>query len=376
MKIKKTYLFSLFFILIFTLSLFYNFSSEALAQDDGTGVRISPTRVEDLVDPGGLYRYEISVTNKSNIFTTLYAYLKDFKAGGEGGQPVLVAPGSEEGYFLAAWIDITSEGIEFAPNEEKVIPFNIKVPEETGPGGYYGGIYFGTKAPRISTDSEEQGAGMSVAQQTGCLVLLQIKGDALEEARIREFNTNKDVYNTPFDVNFIVRIENKGNIHVKPIGNISINNMFGKEVAVVRVNERGGNVLPDSIRRFEERWSGENGFGRYQAIIGLSYGTSVDLGGQGKQSLYTEKYFWIIPWKIIMPLTLGFIFFLAVFILMMKLYRNKAVKKAMQQAGLGHVKYVKKYQGPSPTAHLAMILLVVLGAIFLMMVVMYFLFFA
>lgn len=371
MKIRKIYLFSLFlfFILI-------NFASPVLAQDDGTGVKISPTRVEDLIDPGGVYRYEIKVTNKSSSPTTLYAYLKDFKAGGEGGQPVLIAPGSEEGYFLASWIDITDEGIDFTPNEEKIISFHVKVPEETGPGGYYGGVYFGTKAPRVSLDSEEQGAGMSVAQQTGCLVLLQIKGDALEEASIREFNTDKDLYDTPFDINFIIRIENKGNVHVKPIGNISINNMFGKEVAVVRVNERGGNVLPNSIRRFKEKWSGENGFGRYKATIGLSYGTSVNMGGQGKQSLYTEKYFWIIPWKIINPIILGFIFFFAVFILMLRLYRNKAIKKAMQQAGLGHVKYVKKHQGPSPTAHLAMILLVVLGAIFLMMIVMYFLFFA
>ena len=48
----------------------------------------------------------------------------------------------------------------------------------------------------------------------------------------------------------------------------------------------------------------------------------------------------------------------------------------MQRAGLGHVKYVKQYEGPSPTLHFAMILLVVLSIIFVLMIVLYFMFLA
>ena len=371
-KIRK----SLYFFSIFLFIFSFLFVHKTLAQGNGIGVKISPTKIEDIVEPGKTYKYELKVTNESPSAVTFYAYLKDFKAGGEEGLPILIAPGSEKGYFLASWIDIVKDGVDFAPHEEKIIPFYVNIPEETGPGGYYGGVYWGTKPPRLDLNSEDKGAGMSVAQQTGSLVLLQIKGDAIENAIIREFNTDKDVYPTPFDVDFLIRIENKGNVHVKPLGQISVSNMFGKEVSVVRVNTKGGNVLPNSIRRFNEHWKDDFGFGRYKASIGLSYGTAVDMGGQGKQSLYTEKYFWIIPWKIVNPIIIGFVFFTALFILLLRLYRNKAIKKAMQRAGLGHIKYVKQYDGPSPTLHFAMILLIVLGIIFVLMFILYFMFLA
>lgn len=361
-------------IFFFVFSCLIIFSAASAVSAQSLGIKISPTKIEDIVDPGGVYNYSIKITNPSDTSIRLYAYLKDFKASGEGGDPILIAPGSEDGYFLASWIDITGEGIDFKPGEEKKISFTVNVPPETGPGGYYGGVFFGTQAPKLNIESEDKGAGMAISQQTGSLVLLQVKGDALEEASIREFNTDREFYGTPYEVNFTTRIENKGNVHVKPQGQISIENLFGEEVAAIRVNEAGGNILPGQIRRFDNSWEGSMGFGRYKAVIGLSYGTSVDLGGQGKQTLYTEKYFWIMPWKIILPVlsTVAFLFILlAVFL---RLYRNKAVRSAMAQAGLGHVKYVKKYQAPSPIAHIFMILIVVLIVVFLLISGFYFLF--
>jgi len=340
------------------------------------GIKISPVRIEEIVEPGQTLLQQLKVTNESNIPKTLYVYLRDFKAEGESGKPKLIVPGSEEGYFLASWVDITTEGMEFGPREQKVIPFKINVPADAGPGGHYGAILFGTKPPKLQLDSEEKGAGMSIAQQTGGLVLLQVKGDVIEEARIREFATDKDFYSTPFNVNFLIRIENLGNVHIKPHGAIKVKNMFGREVTIIRVNDKGANVLPNSIRRFVTSWEASNGFGRYTASLGLTYGTPADVGGQGKQTLYTEKYFWIIPWRIIIPTLLGLIFVSALFILLLRLYKNKAVRRAMEQAGLGHVRYVKKYQGPSPAWHFSLILLIVFIVLFLIVAAAFFIFFA
>ena len=340
------------------------------------GIKISPTRVDEMVEPGEKMYGEVKVTNESAVDKKMYVYLKDFKSEDESGVPTLIAPGSEEGYYLASWIDITSDGIDFSPGEEISVPYVIEVPADIGPGGYYGGIYFGTEPPRLNFDSEDKGAGMAIAQQAGSLILLQVKGDIDEHAEIREFNTDKEVYGTPFDVKFIVRIENHGNVHVKPYGAVTIKNMFGREKAMVRVNEKQGNILPASIRRFEENWSGKFGFGRYVATIGLTYGTSVDKGGNGKQSITTEKIFWIMPWKIIVPTILGAVILILIFVLLLKLYKNKAVKKAMQQAGMGRVKFVKQYKGPSPVLHLALIMFVVFIVLLLLITVVYFLFFA
>jgi hypothetical protein len=341
-----------------------------------SGITISPVRIEDLVNPGESLVKILKVTNSSPSSKTLYGFLKDFKSGNESGAPILIDPGSEEGSYLASWIDLPSEGVDFAPGEEKQISFTINVPADAGPGGYYGGVYFGTKPPRLNIDSEDKGAGIAIGQQSGALVLLQVKGDVLEEADIREFNTDKELYGTPFDVTFITRIENKGNVHVKPIGFITVTNMFGKEVISLPMNESGGNVLPQSIRRFEEKWSDQMGFGRYFVKLVLSYGTNVSLGGQGKTTLEAGKYLWIMPWRIIVPALLSIIIVLSIFILMIRLYKNKAVRKAMQQAGFGQVKMVKRYKGSSPTMHLFLIIITLMILIFLLMTVFYFFFFA
>lgn len=364
-----------FFLFAFLLLLFAGFPGLAGAQ--GLGVKISPVKIEDIVEPGKTYKYQVKLANPSNLPIILYAGLKDFKAKGEGGDAVLIAPGSEEGSFLTSWIDISEEGIDFAPNEERIIDFYVNVPAETGPGGYYGGVFFGTKAPKLNLDSEDKGAGMAIAQQTGTLLLFQVKGDVAEDASIREFNTDKEVYNTPFEVNFLTRIENRGNVHVKPAGQINISNMFGQEAAVMIVNEGGGNVLPGQIRAFKNSWADEFGFGRYKAVIGLSYGTAVDLGGQGRQTLYTEKYFWIMPWKIILPIFAAIIGIFLVFALFLRFYKNKAVRKAMAQAGLISQNQVKYYKaGPSATLHMFMILMVVSIVVILIVVGFYFLFLA
>lgn len=364
---------SIFFVLAFCFAFL---TSDFAQAQGGSGITISPVRIEDLVNPGDKLTKTLKVTNSSASPKTLYGFLKDFKSGNESGAPILIEPGSEEGSFLASWITIPTEGIDFTPGEEKELSFQINVPENAGPGGYYGGVYFGTKPPRLNVDSEDKGAGMSIGQQSGALVLLQVKGDVKEEADIREFATDKEVYGTPFEVKFVTRIENRGNVHVKTVGHIRVENMFGKEIALIPMNETGGNVLPESIRRFEELWSGEMGFGRYYAEVILSYGTNTRLGGQGKQTLTSGKYFWIMPWRIIVPALLSIVIVFSIFTLMIRLYKNKAVKKAMQQAGLGQVKMVKRYKGSSPTMHLFLIIVTLLILIFLLMTVFYFFFFA
>ncbi len=349
------------FLIFLSISLLFIVWQFNFVQAQEIGIKISPVRVEDLVEPGQVLQREIKVTNTSPISKTLFAYLKDFRAdeNDESGTPRLIKPGTETGNFVASWIDITGEGIDFQPGEEKTVSFVIRVPDNVGPGGYYGGIFFGSEAPKLDIDSPDKGAGMSIAQQAGSLVLLQVKGEVDERADVREFNTDKDFYGTPFDVEFLIRIQNEGNIHIKPIGEIRIENMFGKEVKIVGVNDGGGNVMPKSTRKFSERWADNFGFGKYTAKLGLSYGTSVENGGQGKQSIYIEKDFWIIPWKIVGPIVISLIITLFIFLFIVRFYKDRAVRGAMERAGVLNVKKSKKGKKQSPVAQLGMVLLIV-----------------
>jgi len=362
-----------FIISLFLASFLVSTVPVSLAQ--GAGIEVSPLRIEELVDPGETIQKRIKITNLSNSFKTFYVYLMDFKARGEGGEALLIPAGTEAGPFLTTWIKVTPKEISFAPKEEKEISITIQVPKEVGPGGYYGAVVFGTAPPKVEVEAEK-GAAIAIAQQAGVLVLLRVSGKVIEDAIIREFSTDKGFYNPPFRVNFITRVENLGNVHIKPHGIIEIKNMFGKKVATLRVNDPGANVLPKSIRRFGNFWEGEFGFGKYTASLALSFGTFAYEGGQGRQTLYAERSFWILPWKVIVPLFFGLIFVGALFALLLKLYKDRTIKKVLQEAGLRQVRYIRKYEGPSPLLYLSLILIIILILIFLIGGAIFFLFFA
>lgn len=367
----------LFLGAILSLSLFLPFIPLAELQAQSVGIKISPVIVDELVEPGQTISRQIKVTNDSPLPRQFYVYLRDFAAEGETGQARLLPPGSDHGFSIASWIEITSEGIGFEANEEKIIDYSINIPEEIGPGGYRGAILFGTEPPKLQVESDDKGAGMTVAQQAASLVLLQVKGDVDMQASIREFNTDKDFYSTPFKVDFVVRVENGGNVHIKPHGTISIKNMFGKEVSVIRVNEQGGNILPESIRRFLDiNWEAKNGFGRYEAVLGLSYGTAAEDGGQGKNSMVATKSFWIIPWRLIITLTLSLLATIFIMFFLLRTYKNQAVKKAMERAGVSNMRQVKRYQSSSPTMHLGMILITSFVIMVLVFAIIYIFFIA
>jgi hypothetical protein len=317
--------------LIFLFLLFFVPQSFVFA----IATRISPVRIDRLVYPGQVLEEKITIANLSDSPTTYYFYLADFRASGEMGEAELVAPGTEKEYSLVSWIKITGEPIQLGPKEEKEISFQIKIPDNASPGGYYGAIIAATAPPQVRGEGRERGAIIGVAQQTACLVLLQIAGPVEENAMVREFSTDKDFYfQIPLEVKFISRIQNLGNVHIKPSGIIEIKNYFGKTIETIPVNQDGANVLPKTIRRFENSWKRDIGFGKYTASLALTYGTPPDRGGQGIKSLYAQTSFWILPLKIVLPIAVGILIFVTLFVLFLRFYKQLAIKSALEEAGI------------------------------------------
>jgi hypothetical protein len=111
-------------------------------------------------------------------------------------------------------------------------------------------------------------------------------------------------------------------------------------------------------------------------VLSLSYGVAANLGGQGKQSLYYTMYFWILPWKILALFSLGLIVLSTAIYVLLKLYKNRTIKQLMTEMGAGKEIYVKKYQGPSTSLRLGLIVLIILLTVILFAGAVYFLFFS
>ncbi|GAG54871.1 unnamed protein product, partial [marine sediment metagenome] len=297
------------------------------AQIPGEGLTISPPLKELTMAPGQSSTHKIKVTNPTNKVMEVYPVVYNFRAKDETGEPFFYPAEEEEAAFsLAHWISFRETKLALTP--EQVVDFNyeIKVPENAEPGGHYGVVFFATQPPEISGDLNQ----VAIASMIGSLQLVKVPGEIIEQGNLKEFSTSKFFLKPPVD--FVVRITNLGNVHFKPFGEAVIKNWRGKEVGEVVVNESKGNVLPESTRKFEQRWEPEiKAFykipiGRFKADLSLVYGDS-------KKALSGEVIFWIIPlWLIIVAAAV----LLLVIVLTILLIKKK--KKREEKYGLTKLK--------------------------------------
>jgi hypothetical protein len=324
MKLKKI---SILIFCIFLVPSF--FSVLPVFAQDSLSLTITPPLIKINMDPGGLWSSSIKVVNNNQGELTVYARSMDFKSGEQGGVVFIPREEVKEGqkFLLSQWIEISSGPFIIPAFESKEIPFTIKVAPEAEPGGHYAAILIGTKPPEA-----EGGVAIKIASQVSSLILLNIQGEIEEKAWIREFSTGKTFYQI-LEANFKVSFENLGNVHLQPVGEIKIYNMWDKERGTIPINYKSqfGNVLPQSQRIWNFEWKGQEGsfeIGRYKAKIVLSFGQDAH------QTASSTVYFWVIPLIPVLGILGGFFIFLILLILGIKSYVKRAVIIAQQELGV------------------------------------------
>jgi hypothetical protein len=289
----------------------------AAAQDNGQGLEISPPLIELKTDPGKTVQITIRLRNITKGPLIAKPQIHDFIAQGEDGQPKLLlddnAPPSA--YTLKSWIQPIAE-ITIAPQEIKTLTTTLVVPKNASPGGHYGVIHFTAIQPGL------EGTGVSLSASIGSLILLNVSGNVNQKLNIKEFYTSQNGHKKSFfeksPISFTEKLSNEGNIHEKPTGTLRVTNMLGREVAVLSINQLGGNVLPGSTRRFDQQLNKPRLFGRYTVQADIQY------AGNPLRSTLT---FWVIPYKLI-AITLGLIIIAVAAILIgLKRYKRSILKR-------------------------------------------------
>ncbi len=294
------------------------------AQDStgATGIQVSAPVYNFQIDPGDTTQEIIKIRNVSDNEQTYFPEVLDFKPTGETGTPQFIT-GVEKNsysYSLTSWVKISKEPITLQPNESAALNFTINVPKTAEPGGAYAGILFGTSPPKT------EGSAIAISNKVGALVLVRVAGAAKETATLKEFAANGNFFENP-PVDFVVRVENKGTVHVRPKGNITIKDIFGRKVAALDVNEKDGAVLPESIRKFDKEndeltWN-PSGFtiGKYTATVLLNY-------GDPSKQLSETVSFWVVPWKVLLVVGIGIVIMVLLIILNIRRYNHWVVSRA------------------------------------------------
>lgn len=318
MKIYKVYLVAVVCVSSFSFSLC------ALAQTKQV-LSVTPPLFQISTLPGDVWQSSVKVVNGNSYPLTVYAEVVNFEPVGEGGQGTFtpVPKDSLEKTTLADWVVINNGPVVIPPEQTTDITFFADVPKNAAPGGHYAAIMISTEEPKGTGE-----LAVLASQAVTSLLFLRVEGDVDEEGTIREFSLRDSFLDTP-SAEFILRFENKGNVHLQPRGEIVIKNMWGTERGTIPVNYQTqyGNVLPKSIRNFSFSWSSDfkvTDIGRYKAEVTLAYGSD------GIKNVSAISYFWVIPvkWTLI---TIGVIAFIVwLIVLMVRAY----VRRMLELAGV------------------------------------------
>ena len=296
-------------------------SAESLGNVD-KGLEISPAYYELNAEAGRTYSLDLKLKNVTPSDVIYNSSVNDFVSANETGAPSIVEKSTLPATAsIISWIPALDK-IKVKSQQRVAISAQINVPANAEPGGHYGVLSFYGDAPSLNST----GVGINVS--TGVLILIRVSGDITEKASLASFYTSLNDKQSWFfensPITFVTRIRNEGNIHVKPIGNIEIHDMFGNLVESLEVGDVKSNVLPDGIRRYDVQYDNGWMFGKYTANLALGYGTTG-------QAITATTDFWVIPYKLIIAAI--FIIATVIYILsrLIKVYNRRIIEKAKNE---------------------------------------------
>ncbi len=274
-------------------------------------ITVIPPSFEKTTDPNQTITTSVMLFNESTATSTFTTSTGNFTTKDEKGTPEYLPETNQDG--LAGWITVEKGPFTLLPGQRMEIPVTIKIPANADPGGHYADLYFNEE--HAPTDANTSGVIVNV--KVGLNILLRVTGDVSESAQLTSFAATNGKSNfSRLPVSFTARILNNGNIHVRPIGTLTVRNLFGGTTVTIPFNATQAAVLPVSARKFDIVWdratpSGTSTFfsefknewknfalGPYTADLALSYGLQND-------KLIAGSYkFFVFPWHV---MTLGLV---------------------------------------------------------------------
>ncbi len=304
-------IFASFFLLIILLAI--PLASNAQTDEGAFSIQVTPSPIIDAIKPGVSRTIEFTVRNTGTRKEELRADLKKFNINNSGEVELT----DEYPDDVKDWIKLSDPTFMVEPGASFTEKLIINPPETVGFSYNFTIVISRDKEP-VNNDGKTKIKG-SVAVFT----LLAVDRPGVQRKfEISEFSSSRRVYEY-LPVDFTVKLKNTGNTIVRPFGNIFIQRTASSSqpISVLKLNDAGGYMLPETSRTFPVDWS--DGFPVYvkegqvqegqskslkwdwSRVQHLRYGkyyaklVAVYNDGQRDVPVEAEVSFWIIPWKFI-----------------------------------------------------------------------------
>ncbi len=312
------------FLTIFGLSGF----ARAQQANAGSGLSISPVRSDLDINAGESKTITLHVRNVTSAKTEYKALINDFVAdSSELGQPALILDDTKyaPSHSLKRYI-APVENVTVPAGQAVDVKVTINIPKSAAGGGYYGAV-------RFIPVSDAKGQNITLSASVGSLILVRVPGDLKENLVAKSFDVRKGkdaavgnkFFTTNKDLYAVIRFENQGNIHEQPFGKVRL--LKGDKVLQeVEINNSDpkGNVLPDSIRRFEVKLDKIGAFGKFTVEGNFGYGSNGQL-------ISTKTTVWVLPMVLILSILVALIVIIGLIIGLPKVidnYNKSVIRKA------------------------------------------------
>lgn len=237
-------------VIIVSILLFISFGvfTKTYAQDSEgrLDLTVSPPVIELTAKPGDQIRERFRVRNNLDTSINLQLSVRRLTSDPTDGNPI---PEQEANGEELKWVTFDKPEFTARPSEWEDVTFTIDVPESAAYGYYY--VFKITP----KENSEPDSTGATVKGELLVVTLLNVKKDgATSKTELVSFEA-KNMISEYLPVDFSVKLANRGNVHVKPRGNIFITRGGGKEISILEVNPGNGSILPGGNREFESSWN-------------------------------------------------------------------------------------------------------------------------
>jgi hypothetical protein len=310
------------FILLFIL--FFLNTSPALAQSSVTnssGISAIPPRLEATINPDDVSTYTLKVRNESPNTRDIRVSVRDFIVTDNQGTPNFLddlVQNINNRWSASSWIQVSPSQLTLKPGETKALTITIMPPANALPGGHYAAVIYTPDTFSLYNTT----TGSSVQTNVGTLLYITVPGDINQNASVTSFSAPKFSEFGPIDFN--TTIKNSSDIHIQPVGAITVKNWFGRKTGQIPLENT--NIFPYTTRDFKNTLNKKWLFGRYQADLKASYGSAGGL-------IAATLFFWVIPWRLIILIIAALVIIITL-ILLIKNQPKKPKKTDDQVAQL------------------------------------------
>jgi hypothetical protein len=218
--------------------------SQADTQTAVRGLTLTPAIIEQDVERGKSYKFEIKVENDENAEKLdIYTKLRTFEGGSEEGIPQIRDFKENEAH--KNWVVPKIESFSLENTKSVTSEILVNIPLEANPGGYFYVVSYGVRQSNKNNTSQ-----VIIQQEVSSLLFLNVVGQTKREVSIKSFGSENQIIDPFFDeLNLNYNITTAGNSYYKPVGNIIFGEIKSPD-QTIDINPNTRLILPNSNRIF------------------------------------------------------------------------------------------------------------------------------